>query len=1358
MTDQRFSQRNSIMAIGWWRACVAVAACLAAASACGAAERVDVSLDGAWRTVTVPAPSDAPPKEGWGDVQLPGTQWVTPEGGAHAIWYERDIEVPTDLAGRVVLIDLRGAKFQPTVFIDGQKIGGGSDGWTPTTVDISTAVGTGGKHRLSVRCLDRGAFFPEGFVLPKDAKDEVLRGKTLNPVGGYKDLVGFWDRAFLRVLPRTHVDPAELAIVTSTRKGTLSLAGTVSNAMAGLSAKVEVLDGDRVVLTADGVGVEADGKFASTTAFPNPRTWSPEDPHLYTLRLTLTSGGKVVDAYSQRFGFKEFWTEGPDFFLNGVKRRMLASSTWPVQEYVDPAEVRRRLKNVRDCNTIAFRLHTGPWAEAWLDAADELGVLIIDEAAVYTDGSGMYAYKDARFWDNYHKHVEGMIKRDRNRASLAMWSMGNEILFMGANKYDKDLPKKQGDLVRFARTVDPTRPYTFEADHDPDDAYDVIGLHYPHEMPWQRDYPNTADWLGKRVDTEAGGGMLGQQGTSGFLWNRKKPLYIGEFLWVPQGDYSCSTIWYGDEAIRNRSHYHDLGRDLAWRDQSIAYRRSGVSGMTPWTAFTFGIVASPTSPGYLAQKGYYEPLAAFWGTRGLRFFSGNKAELSFDVLNDTAAKRELELKLNVPAGSGLVAQVKHLTLEPAGYASVKMEVSLPEVGAVTDFAVESELSADGKVAQSEKRTLRVVPRKAIEAPKGFSLVVVDPLKRWAGSVDRVAGLDGAVAGEGGKIVLVAEDAEGNAGWDRRGEDVAALRRFVERGGRAVILEQADLEPFALGVRTVGRASTMTFPLSTRHPILAGLRAEDLSYWAPDNYVTSREIERPTSGGGRGVTVSGGADWLKYSGVVEMPLGRGHIVLVQALAGSRRDVEPAAGMLIQNAINYVATLAASDVSPVAVAGDDAHVREVMERLGVVTGPAAAGAKLMVLCGGGEKARGADKACGDVLASGGTVVWHAPTAEAFAAMRGTLGGAGLAVREGSTGISMRERESALLFGVSREDVDSTTKATSWDRKMEFVARAARTWVVPEAAGAASEISATSAKLDKSRLVWSAIVLVAEGDASWVVQRAKAGMYELKVDVADAQGKVPVGKMMVEVNGVETQWIDLPTGGLHEAVFQVWLESGANTILLRPLWEMGEIHLGTMTLSDAPIFPAGVECLTVPAAVTTWRVGPGRVIIDGVNWDKPWGGQSDPARYATALFANLGAAFREPEPPEKFNAIALSEVRLIGQSAGFERGDDMLTFTSNADLEVPMELAADRKVAIKVVGFGGKCAGEGPQIRVLVDGKWVGSVEVGLTDDVVAVTPTVELKAGRHVVRLEYSNQLKAYGEDRNLHVRSVGWVEK
>ena len=150
-----------------------------------------------------------------------------------------------------------------------------------------------------------------------------------------------------------------------------------------------------------------------------------------------------------------------------------------------------------------------------------MGLLIVDEAAVYTDETGFYGYTDPRFWENYRRHVAGMIRRDRNRASLVMWSLGNEILFMNAQRFDKDLPKKLGELARYAKTIDPTHPYTFEADLDPDGAYDVIGLHYPHEMPWNRDYPNTTDWLGRRIEAEAGGGMLGQA-SGDFFWDRKE--------------------------------------------------------------------------------------------------------------------------------------------------------------------------------------------------------------------------------------------------------------------------------------------------------------------------------------------------------------------------------------------------------------------------------------------------------------------------------------------------------------------------------------------------------------------------------------------------------------------------------------------------------------------------------------------------------------------------------------------------------------------------------------------------------------------------------------------------------------------
>ena len=61
---------------------------------------------------------------------------------------------------------------------------------------------------------------------------------------------------------------------------------------------------------------------------------------------------------TQRFGFKEIWTEGPDFYLNGVKRHLLATSTWPLQGYTDPAEMRQRIKNIKASNAMVFRPHT----------------------------------------------------------------------------------------------------------------------------------------------------------------------------------------------------------------------------------------------------------------------------------------------------------------------------------------------------------------------------------------------------------------------------------------------------------------------------------------------------------------------------------------------------------------------------------------------------------------------------------------------------------------------------------------------------------------------------------------------------------------------------------------------------------------------------------------------------------------------------------------------------------------------------------------------------------------------------------------------------------------------------------------
>ena len=220
--------------------------------------------------------------------------------------------------------------YTPRVYVDGKFIGAGSDGWSPTIVEITEAITPGKRHQIAIRCQDRGAFFPEGFVLRNGMSDEQQRGKTLGPVGGYKNMVGLWDRVLLRVTPEKYIDSDELVIVPSTRKSSLTISGKA--AASGAVIIGEVLDGEKVVLALPAAKIADDGTWSVSSAFANARYWSPEDPHLYSLRADAAHRARLgrCGSVTQRFGFKEIWIEGPDFYLNGVKRHLLATSTWPV--------------------------------------------------------------------------------------------------------------------------------------------------------------------------------------------------------------------------------------------------------------------------------------------------------------------------------------------------------------------------------------------------------------------------------------------------------------------------------------------------------------------------------------------------------------------------------------------------------------------------------------------------------------------------------------------------------------------------------------------------------------------------------------------------------------------------------------------------------------------------------------------------------------------------------------------------------------------------------------------------------------------------------------------------------------------
>ena len=229
-------------------------------------QRAVVSLEGSWQTTTTLDPADTSPGGEWRSVQLPATTWVAPVNGSHFVWYQREVEIPASAAGGHVFVDLRGALYMPRVYVDGKFIGAGSDGWSPLVVEITKAITPGKRHQIAIRCQDRGAFFPVGFVLRNGMSDEQQRGKTLGPVGGYKEMVGLWDRVLLRVTPGEYIDSDELVIVPSTRKSNLTISGKA--AAAGAVVAGEVMDGEKVVLRLPAAKVGADGTWSISRRLP----------------------------------------------------------------------------------------------------------------------------------------------------------------------------------------------------------------------------------------------------------------------------------------------------------------------------------------------------------------------------------------------------------------------------------------------------------------------------------------------------------------------------------------------------------------------------------------------------------------------------------------------------------------------------------------------------------------------------------------------------------------------------------------------------------------------------------------------------------------------------------------------------------------------------------------------------------------------------------------------------------------------------------------------------------------------------------------------------------------------------------
>jgi len=1330
------------------------------------------SLNGAWqlqRAATAQAPE---PGGTWQNVTVPSHLEQAAEPFA---WYRRTFTLPGEAAGRHVFLSFGGVKFACEVYVNGQRAGGHYGGWEPFEVEVTGACHVGQPNELVLRVQDVRAVI-EGNVAYSPGRNlvESVQGRVLAPVGSQTALFGIWQDVNLALREDAFVE--DVTVTTSVRQGRIDAKYAVRNLSdkpRTVTLSGEVRDGAQTALdlgkTALTVPPRAAGEATLSKPWPDAKLWSPDSPHLYTLESRLSEEGRELDARKTRFGFREFWTDGIYLVLNGARIKFLATAGHPPGDgrLLSNEQIRAKYEAIRSANCMAMRLHANIWPENWYDVADEIGLPLIQESAIWCFAQN-YALEKKEFWANAREHWQSVVRRDKNHPSIVMYSIENEMLDVGGSRVP-ETPKNLGDLGRFVKSLDPTRPIMYDGDEDPDGAADVINLHYPHEFPENTLYPDTCYWLAAKAKVA---GWPRRE----WEWSRRKPLYIGEFLWAPATDAQGMTLFLGDDAYRDFSGGHFKSKAIAWEMQIHAYRAAEVAGMCPWTVWESGEFPNEQ---YEAVKRAYEPNAAFVKEYDRRFYSGEAVERTIFLYNDTLKPADLTLQWSL---GGRPQGEKKFPMQAAERVETTVALAMPAADKVTPVEFELVVKNGERTVYRAVRGYVVYPRVGpkFRAPAGVRLAVyggdaafLDLLRR--GGVEPV-GLDdlGKVADAGAQVLIVGTHAlDGLAGQDETpvvgGGAHEAIGRFVDAGGTVLVLEQdkypADMLPASLG----DRAATIGFKRSETGGLLGGVEDDGFKFWRGDNLVARRILLRPREGGFRVFADTGGSSGLDGVLLMEVLQGKGRYILSQLLVAEKLGREPVAQAMLENLVSYAVAQQPARRAVGLVRGGS-KLEEDLKALGAVfddlTGRLSvtdlSKYSALLIDGSAEEVLAAQQRLKDFAANGGKVVFHGVTDQALARLSHALP-AGLTVQANfHVPVLVNVKDDEVTAGLTNEDLYWIGKPGDWRTRSTLATDVLH-----------GEVTRRMPPLDQCTVMEAQAMRLPAEERGAAVRNGELAMWTNAS--AEAQIVLPrKGEYFFGVLGHGTPvagafpdvavYLDgRPLGNLQvasrePAPFAIIAGAEAGPHLLRLSFDndaydpqKGEDrNLWLDKFFFAESRPGPEKALLRPGGLVKLEEGKGFWLIDQVAWDGKVSASDQAARYLCGLLTNLGVAFTGGHGSTVISAGRMEPRR----PDNFRREGTVAYLGSNDAISIDVRFVRAGRYSFIVNAKGTPASGQYPAIRLLLDGKPIGDgqLQQGGWQN---LPFAAEVTPGVHKLSVEFTNDLwvPEKNEDRNLWVRQV-----
>ncbi|WP_336868010.1 glycoside hydrolase family 2 TIM barrel-domain containing protein [Sphingomonas sanguinis] len=517
-----------------------------------AKSRYHLSLDGTWKVHMSPNPEARPvgfedparDVSSWRDVKVPGI--LQAEGLSRAIFvgsgypfprnapfiehrlnevasYRRDFVVPAHFAGRRLLLTVGAAGAAYYLWVNGQKIGYSEDSKLPTEFDISRAAKPG-RNTVAIE-------------LYRHSDGSYLEDQDFWRVNGIERSITLY------AAPQTHIRDLgiDAGLNHDYRDGTLSAAIDLAGAAEATTVRATLLDGKRTVLTRTATPT---GTTATITAeVPGVKTWSAEDPNLYTLLVELLDAkGKLIEATSRRIGFRtvevaggEVRVNGKRIMIRGVNRHEHDPHTFRI---VSEETMRKDIELMKAANINAVRTSHYPNDPRWYDLADEYGLYVMDEANIESHGylSLTQEKNDPTLnlghdpaWAAAHlDRVQRMVERDRNHPSVIFWSLGNES-GVGPN-FEA--------AAKWVRAHDKTRLINFLGysmsgwRHPTNDYVDIFAPMYD-DVEKLADYAQRPEFTQPLILCEYAHSMGNSLGDFQGYWDtfRKYPKLQGGFVW-----------------------------------------------------------------------------------------------------------------------------------------------------------------------------------------------------------------------------------------------------------------------------------------------------------------------------------------------------------------------------------------------------------------------------------------------------------------------------------------------------------------------------------------------------------------------------------------------------------------------------------------------------------------------------------------------------------------------------------------------------------------------------------------------------------------------------------------------------------